>query len=266
MRALRRRQASPPYTPRDLSASLGSHPDLSETPAKMLTFQRSKPEKAAQMVARQVKQAVLSGQLSVGDRLPAERALIEQFGYSRSVVREALRLLEDDGLIRLQAGRNGGAVVTNPDTAQATSNIDMLLRLQRTSVREVHEAQRLIEPLIVRLAIDRATPDDFARLRETIDLIEANPGDIELVRLQSNRFHTLLGEATKNNVMVIVAGILRRIVVDLNYEGSSEEALAIARIHRRILDAIESKDVEVAVRRSLRHIDASETVMCSRDT
>jgi GntR family transcriptional regulator, transcriptional repressor for pyruvate dehydrogenase complex len=230
----------------------------------MLKFQRSKPEKAAQVVARQIKQAVLKGDLSVGDKLPSERDLIEQFGYSRSVIREALRLLEDDGLIRLQAGRNGGAVVTNPDTTQIMSNIDMLLRMQQTGIKEVHEAQRLIEPMVVRLAIAKGSAEDFARIRETIDLIEAHPDDIELVRVQSNRFHTLLGEATKNNVITIIAGIVRQIVVDLKYEGDAKEALTIARIHRRILEAIEAKDMDVAIRRSLRHIDASETVMCSR--
>ena len=230
---------------------------------EMLTFHRAKPEKAAQIVARQIKHAVLSGELSVGDKLPSERELIVQFSYSRSVIREALRLLEDDGLIRLQAGRNGGAVITNPDTSQIMTNIDMLLRLQQTSVQEVHEAQRLIEPTVVRLAIERATEEDFARVRETIELIEAHPDDIELVRLQSNRFHTILGEATKNNVVAIVAGMVRQIVVDLKYEGTPDEALEIARIHRRILEAIEAKDLESAIRRSLRHIDASEASLCS---
>lgn len=239
--------------------SLGIFRDLTE----MLTFQRMKPEKAAQVIARQIRQAVLGGELSVGDKLPGERELIAQSGYSRSVVREALRLLEDDGLIVLQAGRNGGAVVTNPTTNQIMSNIDMHLRLQQTGVKEVHEAQRVIEPVIVKLVIEKGTEEDFAKIRETIELIEKNPKDIELVRIQSNRFHTLLGEATKNNVLSIVAGILRQIVVDFHYEGDEKEALAIARIHRRILEAIEAKDVDMAVRRSLRHISASETVMCS---
>ncbi|MCC7045461.1 MAG: FadR family transcriptional regulator [Alphaproteobacteria bacterium] len=223
-----------------------------------------KPEKAAQVIARQIKQAVLSGELAIGDKLPGERELIAQSGYSRSVVREALRLLEDDGLIVLQAGRNGGAVVSNPNTSQIMSNIDMHLRLQQTGVREVHEAQRVIEPVIVKLAIEKATEEDFGKIRETIELIERNPEDIDLVRIQSNRFHTLLGEATKNNVLAIVAGILRQIVVDFRYEGDAKEALAIARIHRRILEAIEAKDVEKATRRALRHVNASEAVMCSR--
>ena len=227
-------------------------------------FARAKPAKAAQVVAQQIKDAVLSGKLSFGDKLPAERNLIEQFGYSRSVVREALRLLEDDGLIELQAGRNGGAVVLTPDSSQIVSKFDMLLRLQSTRMQEVAEAQRLIEPLVVQLAIKRATAKDLSAIRHTIELIEADPGNVELVRSQSNKFHTLLGEATKNNVVAIIAALVRQIVIDLKYEGDAKEALGIARIHRRILEAIEEGDAEVAIRRSLRHINATEDIMCSR--
>jgi GntR family transcriptional repressor for pyruvate dehydrogenase complex len=230
----------------------------------MLKFQRSKPEKAAQIVAKQIKQAILNGDLAVGDRLPSEKEMIEQFGYSRAVVREALRLLEGDGLIEVSAGRNGGGIVTNPGTDQIMSNIDMLLRMQQTNVKEVYVAQRLIEPIVIKLAIENASSEDFVKIRETIDLIEQHPGDIELVRLQSNRFHTLLGEATKNNVISVVSAILRQIIVDFHYEGDEKEALSIARIHRRILEAIEAKDVEVAIRRALRHINLGESVMCSK--
>lgn len=232
----------------------------------MYEFKRAKPAKAAQVVAQQIKEAVLSGKLAIGDKLPGERNLIEQFGYSRSVVREALRLLEDDGLIKLQAGRNGGAVVKSPDSSQIMSKFDLLLRLQSTGIQEVAEAQRLIEPLVVQLAIKRATAKDLSAVRRTIELIEADPGNVELVRTQSNKFHILLGEATKNNVIAIIAALVRQIVVDLKYEGDAKEALAIARIHRRILEAIEQGDAEVAVRRSLRHINATEDVMCSRPT
>jgi GntR family transcriptional repressor for pyruvate dehydrogenase complex len=232
----------------------------------MYEFKRAKPAKAAQVVAQHIKDAVLSGKLAIGDKLPGERNLIEQFGYSRAVVREALRLLEDDGLIELQAGRNGGAVVKSPDSSQIMSKFDMLLRLQSTGIQEVAEAQRLIEPLVVQLAIKRATAKDLSAVRRTIELIEADPGNVQLVRTQSNKFHTLLGEATKNNVVAIIASLVRQIVVDLKYEGDAKEALAIARIHRRILEAIEQGDAEVATRRSLRHINATEDVMCSRPT
>src|SRR5579859_3807382 len=138
----------------------------------MLMFENIKPLKAAQMIARRIRDAVISGELTMGDRLPPERDLIKQFGYSRAAVREGLRLLEADGLIAMQAGRNGGAVICRPDANHLAPTLDTILRLRRTTIHDVHEAQRLIEPLIIALAIERATPGDLARVRRTIDMIE----------------------------------------------------------------------------------------------
>jgi GntR family transcriptional repressor for pyruvate dehydrogenase complex len=227
----------------------------------MIAFPNVKNLKAAVIIAQQVRDAVLSGKLAVGDRLPPEKDLITQFGYSRAVVREGLRLLEAEGLVVLQAGRNGGAVVHNPDPERLGANLDLILRLQRTTVRDVHEAQRLIEPLIIQRAIAYATQEDLARVRETITLIERHPDDTELVREQSNRFHALLGECTHNNVLAIIGGLIRQVVLGLRYTGTREEALVIARAHRRILQAVEARDEVAAVRRVMRHIHATECVL-----
>lgn len=231
----------------------------------MVMFENIKPLKAAQLIAGRIRNAVVSGELTVGDRLPPERELIKQFGYSRGAVREGLRLLEADGLIAMQAGRNGGAVICRPDADRLASTLDTILRLRRTSIHDVHEAQRLIEPLVIRLAIDRATAEDLVRIRHTIDAIEREPGDAETVRIQSNLFHALLGEAAHNNVVAIVSNLIRQIVVHMGYTGDEAEALGIARIHRKILDAIEAGDAAAAIRRTLRHLDASEGVLVAAD-
>ncbi|MGE0716392.1 MAG: FadR/GntR family transcriptional regulator [Alphaproteobacteria bacterium] len=227
-------------------------------------FETLKPVKAAQLIAQRVRAAVLAGELSVGDRLPTEKELIKQLGFSRAVVREGLRLLESDGLIRLQAGRNGGAVISSPNTERLVDTLNTILRLRSTTAAEVHEAQRLIEPLVIQLAIERATPDDLAAARSTIEAIEAAPGDQALVLEQSNLFHTLLGEATHNNVMAIITRLMREVVIDMAYKGDAAEALVIARIHRRILEAIEQRDLKAATRRALRHLEATEAVMTAR--
>jgi len=227
----------------------------------MIAFPNVKNVKAAVVIAQQVRDAVLSGKLAVGDRLPPEKDLIAQFGYSRAIVREGLRLLEAEGLVVLQAGRNGGAVVHSPNPERLGVNLDLILRLQRTTVRDVHDAQRLIEPLIIQQAIAHATRDDIARVRETITAIEQNPTDVELVREQSNRFHSLLGDCTHNNVLAIIAGLIRQIVLGMRYAGTREEALVIARAHRRILQAVEARDEAAAVRRVMRHINATECVL-----
>jgi GntR family transcriptional repressor for pyruvate dehydrogenase complex len=227
----------------------------------IVAFSNIKPLKAAQLIANQVRNAVLSGELSAGDRLPAERDLIKQLGYSRGVVREGLRLLEADGLITLQSGRNGGAIVCNPDITHVSASLDLLLRLQSTTVRDVHEAQRLIEPLIVRQAIKHANAKDLARLQATITLIEQNPEDVELVREQSNQFHILLGESTHNNVLAVLATLIRQVVIGMRYSGDRTAALSIARVHQRILDAVRDRDEVAAVRRALRHVNSVEDVM-----
>jgi len=227
----------------------------------MVMFENIKPLKAAQLIAQRIRDAVISGELTVDDRLPPERELIKQFGYSRAAVREGLRLLEADGLIAMRAGRNGGAVICRPDADRLALALDTILRLRRTTIHDVHEAQRLIEPLVIGLAIKRATSRDLARVRHTIDMIERNPANAEVVRTQSNLFHTRLGEAAHNNLIAIVANLIRQIVVRMGYTGDEAEALSIARIHRKILDAIEAGDVAAATRRALRHLDASESVL-----
>ena len=227
----------------------------------MVMFETIKPLKAAQLIARRIRDAVVSGELTVGDRLPPERELIKQFGYSRAAVREGLRLLEADGLVAMQAGRNGGAVISSPDADRLAPTLDTILRLRRTSIRDVHEAQRFIEPLVIGLVIERASAGDLAKVRHTIDMIERDPTNAETVRTQSNLFHTLLAEAAHNDVIAIVANLIRQVVVHMGYTGGKSEALSIARIHRKILEAIEAGDVSAATRRALRHLDASEGVL-----
>ena len=224
----------------------------------MAMFETIKPLKAAQLIARRIRDAVVSGELTVGDRLPPERELIKQFGYSRAAVREGLRLLEADGLVAMQAGRNGGAVISSPDADRLAPALDTILRLRRTTIHDVHEAQRLIEPVVIGLVIERATPSDLARVRHTIDMIERDPTNADTVRRQSNLFHTFLAEAAHNDIISIISNLVRQVVIHMGYTGGKAEALSIARIHRKILDAIEAGDVAAATRRALRHLDASE--------
>src|SRR5919197_4150800 len=161
-------------------------------------FDTIKQPKAAQRVAERIRAGIRSGELRDGDRLPPERALIEQFGYSRAIVREALRMLEEEGLITLHAGRNGGAVIRKPGTDRLVNAFDMLLRLQMTTQEDFYEARRLVEPLLAKLAIERATEDDIAALRRCLE----PPYD------RHNRFHRTLSEAAHNNVLAVTMHII----------------------------------------------------------
>ena len=226
-----------------------------------MTFSTMKQDKASQQIAQRVRSAMLSGELKIGDRLPPERELIRMFGFSRAVVREGLRLLEADGLITLHAGRNGGAVIERPDTDRLASTLDVLLRIDSIGIEEISEVLRYLETQVIELAIHRISAKDIEALRRTITLIEENPDDVELVRVESNRFHVLLAEATRNRMLALLARLVRQIIIRMSYEGAGTEAVQVAKIHRRILDAVIAKDVVTAKRRALRHLTACEHSM-----
>lgn len=226
-----------------------------------MTFTTMKQEKAAQQIAQRVRGAIMTGELRIGDRLPPERELIRMFGFSRAVVREGLRVLEADGLITLHAGRNGGAVIERPDTDRLASTLDVLLRIESIGTQEISEVLRYLETQVIELAIHRISTNDIAALRQTITLIEENPNDVELVRVESNRFHVLLAEATRNRMLALLARLVRQIVIRMTYEGAGTEAVQVAKIHRRILDAVVAKDAVTAKRRALRHLTACEHSM-----
>jgi GntR family transcriptional repressor for pyruvate dehydrogenase complex len=220
------------------------------------TFTTMKQGKAAQQIVDRVRNAVLGGELQVGDKLPPERELIRLTGYSRAVVREGLRILEADGLIALHAGRNGGAVIERPNTDRLASAFDVLMAFDSIGVKEVSEVLSIFETQIIELAVNRISANDIEDLKRTISRIEEDPTDIERVRIESNRFHILLAEATRNRMLALLARMIRQIVIRMDYEPRSTNALQIARAHQRILDAIIAKDVDTAKRRALRHLSA----------
>ena len=226
-----------------------------------MTFAPMKQEKAAQQIAKRVRSAIVSGELKIGDRLPPERELIQITGFSRAVVREGLRVLEADGLIALHAGRNGGAIIERPDTDRLASTLDVLLSIESVGVEEINEVLAILETQVIELAIERISAKDIEGLRRTITIIKENPEDADLVRVESNRFHVLLAEATRNRMLAMLSRLVHQIVIRMSFETKRTQSLQIAKIHGQILDAIVEKDVVAAKRRALRHLSACKHSM-----
>jgi GntR family transcriptional repressor for pyruvate dehydrogenase complex len=100
-------------------------------------FKEAKQNRVFEDVIFQVQEAVLSGRLKAGERLPSERQLREVFGVSRGTLREALRALEQKGLVCIKTGVGGGAFICEMDTQQITESLDLLLRYQKISLKEL---------------------------------------------------------------------------------------------------------------------------------
>ena len=128
-------------------------------------FQQAKQNRIFQNVIDQIQDAILQGKLKAGDKLPAERELKEMFKTSRGTLREALRVLEQKGLIAIKTGVGGGAIVQPATTTQMSESLDLLIRYQRVSLRDLAEFREGVEGMVAGLAAERAEKRDVDHLK-----------------------------------------------------------------------------------------------------
>jgi DNA-binding FadR family transcriptional regulator len=131
-------------------------------------FQKAKKNRVFQDVVEQIQEAILQGTLKPGDKLPPERELTEMFGASRGTLREALRILEQKGLITIKTGVGGGAVVNALTTDQVSESLDLLIRYQKISLRDLAEFREGVEGLVASLAAERAKSGDILQLEDLL--------------------------------------------------------------------------------------------------
>ena len=131
-------------------------------------FQTAKQTKVFQDVVEQIQEAILDGRLKTGETLPAERELKAMFNISRGTLREALRVLEQKGLIEIRLGVGGGSVVKSIDTEQVRESIGLLIRSQNISIGHLAEFREDGEGIGAAHAAERHTADDIKTLRQLL--------------------------------------------------------------------------------------------------
>jgi len=132
-------------------------------------FQQAKQSRIFQDVIRQIEEAILQGKLKAGDRLPSERELKDIFQTSRGTLREALRVLEQKGLIAIKTGVNGGPVVKEVTTHQVSESLALLIRYQKIPLRDIAEFREGVEGIVAGLAAQRAEKKDIERLKTLLE-------------------------------------------------------------------------------------------------
>lgn len=138
-----------------------------------LLFRKAKQNRIFQDVVEQIQGAILDGRIKPGDKLPAERELGEIFGTSRGTLREALRVLEQKGLIEIRLGVGGGAIARDPGGKQITESLAMLIRSQKISLHHLAEFREDVESTVAGMAARRATADEIQHLRDLLSRAEA---------------------------------------------------------------------------------------------
>src|SRR4051812_34937816 len=172
-----------------------------------------------QSLVDRIKQEIFRRALQPGDRLPHERALAEQYGIGRSAVREALRVLEIQGLVLVKHGYRGGVFVAEPGASSLLSALDASLRLDHVGVDELYAARRLIEPMLARMAADRDAAALASLLRANVDAAEASLAEGHSAFALNMEFHAILAQAAGNRVVTLIM----RAILDLLRESRERQ-------------------------------------------
>lgn len=214
--------------------------------------------KASDVLANELRERILSGEYPEGTPLPPERELVVQTRMSRTTVREALRVLEVQGLVRIKAGRAGGAFVQRPGQESVASTLDLLIRGRQIRLASVHETREAIEPSCARLAALNRTSGDLKRLDAANEAIAAS-GSLESFLQANVDWHVGVATAGHNEILTgIMLALSRAIYTVTHNEGFvNDEVRAIAaQAHRSVTRAIRERDPDAAVRRMSRHVHA----------
>lgn len=200
-----------------------------------------------ELTTRSIRNSILSGEYHVGDKLLTENKLSQQLNVSRTVVREAMRILATEGYIQMVPGR--GAFVAC--TSEINRVEDHWFSFSLASFHDLMEVRIPIEVLSVSLAVERATPEDIESLeRNFASFLEANQSrnEQEMSRLDED-FHALIVRATRNNLLVSINKQLAKAYYGYRHASFSDSGTYANAVepHRQILNAFKNRDSEQAV-------------------
>jgi len=219
-----------------------------------------RPPKAAMLVAQRIVQDALRKGLRAGDMLEPERTMLETYDTGRGTLREALRLLEFQGVILLKPGPRGGPILQDPDAAHLGSTLVLLMQLRSAPFRDIVEVRSAVEPMISRLAASRITDEELGELRAAVARMrEEIEGQASFLHAHK-RFHDIIAWSSGNALFGYVIESLLGIM-DTTVVGSDvprDRRSSVLQAHVEILEALESRDPEAAEARMREHIRADE--------
>lgn len=212
-------------------------------------------------IQEQLEHAIQDRRLIPGDRLPTELELCEQFGVSRTVMREALRGLSAKGLVSIQKGR--GMFIKEVSASSVTDPMRLYLALNSQTVLalDVVRARQAIEPSIAAMAAANRSPEMLERIGENLRTLIALEGDFAGLAALDSEFHLLIAKASDNPIMPLVIEPIHKLMPQIKlavYDAVAGAKEAAVEYHTRILDAIAAKDEEGARRHMYDHLKKAE--------
>jgi DNA-binding FadR family transcriptional regulator len=220
--------------------------------------------KRAEGVAREVFGQVARAGWPVGHQLGSEPELMAQYGVSRAVLREAVRLLEHHSIATMRRGPGGGLFVTEPRLATVSDTVALYLERRGMGAESLAELRAGVELAALDRVLDKVDDDVRSELREALDA-ERGASDADFVEAVGHDLHTALARLTRNPVLELIVLVLLRLtrLHIVNPTGRRPGALVeeLTRTHARIVEAVLAEDRELARHRMRRHLDAIQPFM-----
>ena len=211
---------------------------------------------AVQQVESGIKEYILRGDVSIGDKLPSEKVLCEDLQVGRGTVREAIRLLQAKGYVEVIPGR--GAFVVQKEEI-GSQRLAKWFRENEIELKDFIEVRMAIEPLATKLAISRCTDKSIQKMRDIHErsIIAAENKDSAELALCDEQFHTCLVECSNNKLLISInKQILRSLIV---FRGNTFRIQAniekFIPAHSAILEAFEKRDIELGERMMINHLE-----------
>ncbi len=215
-------------------------------------------ERLYQQIVEQIEFRFVSGELKVGDQLPSERELAEQFAVSRIAVREAVKALREKGLVEIRPGR--GTFITNGTQGVIRHSLGLLMKFGSAGASpNLVEVREIMEPEIAGLAATRISDEQIVAMTDAVDLMDTALDDVNVFVEADLDFHLALAQATQNPIIPI----LMNSIIDLLREQRKRIALVNGGLsrgqyhHKKILDAVlrhDSKAARLAMQHHLEQV------------
>lgn len=206
--------------------------------------------RAYQVVQQALEQAIITGDFAPGEQLPTETELAEKFGVTRHTVREAMRVVEQSGLVEREAGRRLHVVRPSHDALALVTSRALLM--QRVTLRELWEIGTQIEMFSIDVAMSRLKPELAEVLAENVDKMEKAVKAGQTITDLDMEFHWLIAKATENRAFHLsreaIAQLFFPALEQLYFlpKTKKESPRRVLEAHKYILDAIKAEDAEVA--------------------
>ena len=217
----------------------------------------------SEKIIAQISDALVAGELKPGDRLPPERELAEQFGVSRTVIRDAVKTLAGRGILHVKHGAGIFVTTSEENAIGRLGALSDILPLQGVRLRDLFEIRKVLEAEGAEWAARRRNDYHLKRLRGILEDAHRNSENLEVLSERDAQFHVAIAEASQNLVLVRVVLTLLDLLAQSRRESLSIPGRAKLSLkdHERIVEEIEAQRHEGARETMLEHLTSVESAV-----